>query len=735
MAIQKIQEGITGEQAAELIYNNDMEAASSEVAPERTTFAKVGKNLFNKNDVTDNTLLNYADGTESVNADWVTSKFIAIREGVFYTRSHNSPIAFYDANYEHVSGFPANTIAVQSPATAVFAKISVSKTEVNVYQLEEGQAATEYEPYGIEIPDLILPESVTNPVITPEKTTFLRASKNLFNKNDVTAGVIVSHTDGTESVNANWATSKFIAIKSNQTYKRSNSAPVAIYDSAFEFISGHPANVIPFTTGENARYIKISVLNTQLNVFQFQEGSETTEYESFTSAYPAGLIITEESLAESYKTEQDTKIQNAFNEGAIARRSELSSRLSPFANKYPSNITHLLGADDDAERFDFIFSSSPSGVVGTSDNANYWINEGQGYNLALSAAGTVRLVANPINPIPIPITAVVGLAVFIPDPSAITNLVVEMYMNSTLTPVWIREYKQPLEVGWNIIRHHVIPRRAGYGLEILDPWGTEIHRIRLLPVFSKASNITIGAVWLENPPKAQLLFVDDGGYDTFLEIGYPALKSRGIPTTWALNPAILGTGARITEADVDELSLDLESAFSFHSWASQPTENMTPKEFAEDATRCVRWLRKKGLVGDSIWRAAVVQNLATNHQAQEGIVDASRTYDAAYGFDTFPFLDRWNIPRNQLHGGTNLDDFFELMRRTNSLAVVYTHGIIEGSVYDVTPQRWAEFLTKIDQALGEGWLEGVTYESLNRKMVTKERPLYLDSLEEATKNK
>lgn len=44
--------------------------------------------------------------------------------------------------------------------------------------------------------------------------------------------------------------------------------------------------------------------------------------------------------------------------------------------------------------------------------------------------------------------------------------------------------------------------------------------------------------------------------------------------------------------------------------------------------------------------------------------------------------------------------------------VCYTHLVGADPVVDVTPERWAQFLSLVDNAVDEGWLEAVNFEQL-----------------------
>ena len=564
---------------------------------------------------------------------------------------------------------------------------------------------------------------VAEKAIAPSETTFLKPSKNLFDKSKLLFGKLISDLTGDLSDSVTYdTTNEYVIVKPSTTYARSHVSPVCFYDKEFNFVGGAAANNIPFTTTAETQFILFSVRKTDTDVYQLEEGNVTTDYEPFDHV-TTDVIIQKENLEESLKVKVDDSYEIARN----------ATEFEPKVDNYPFNIVSLVDGETDEAKYNISPSSLDERIKIEKDPSIYWRHGSYGWKLTLtSGTGTPGMALTPNAPMNIPKSAVVGVSIYIPEPQKMNNLVIDLGMNPSLNPLWSRSTTQ-FKKGWNVFRFHAIKRNAGMDLSLLDEWGEAVHRIRVLPVFNSPTNVTLGSVWLESAPKAQILFVNDGGYDSFLQKGYDDLKQRGIPTTWALNPGLLGVNGRITEQQVMELANDIESSFSFHSWESKPTENMTAREIQEDAIKCVRWLRARGLVEKSVWRAAITQNLATNHEAQRGIVDASRTYNEAYGFDAFPFIDRWNIPRIVTHWTQPMHVYFDILKATNSLMVMYTHKIEDGSSVDTSHARWQEFLTQIDRGLSEGWLEGVTYEALLREMEVQDEINLYNSIVNASK--
>ena len=68
-----------------------------------------------------------------------------------------------------------------------------------------------------------------------------------------------------------------------------------------------------------------------------------------------------------------------------------------------------------------------------------------------------------------------------------------------------------------------------------------------------------------------------------------------------------------------------------------------------------------------------------------------------------------------------MDNYFDILKKTRGVMVSYTHGIGSGLKSDMTQENWDYFLSKIDNATEEGWLESVTYDILRNR---QEKVLY-----------
>lgn len=539
----------------------------------------------------------------------------------------------------------------------------------------------------------ITTEKLADKAVTPLKTSFAESTKNIFNKNDVTQSVFLSY--GVESSNTGYVTSGKIPVIANRYYKRSHNSTVNYYRADDSYITGESNNSNSFNAHQYASYVRISVAKEHLPYYQLEEGTVTTGYEPYGKVKIPTILIEESSI--------ETNVINKVNDSII--------------NMYPGHTRLSAKADETPiEIIDFTALSKPLYVLGGTGRIDYGKASG-GHNKALkvSTTATTSNIYADFNLEKKGISAV-NLMIYIDDISAIDFINLQFKNIEGSIYQWSRgANKSLLSNGMNVIRF------AAHEGNI-DAWGN-FFGARVQVITNRATQVTIMGIFGEAPNKAQLLFVEDGGYVEFLANGYPELKRRGIPTTWALNPGRLGEGRIITEADVDELSNDYMSAFSYHSWSSEVHANMTPEELRDNAIKCQRWLQKKGIQPYYPFRAAITQNLATNHQALQDIVEAYSSPNARATYETFPFINPYGFGRLTLHGMSNesIDKAFETMKKTHNLCVFYTHGVGptystgEQTTFDSTPETWNYFLSKIDLGLSEGWLEGVTYDMLRMR--------------------
>lgn len=133
------------------------------VSKENTTFFEVGKNLFDKSKAVDGMYVLYTNGKLDTNPSFFATGFIPVQPNTTYTKNDNQQLAFYaSANQEsYLSGLAsANTFT--TPAGCYYVRISVRLSNKDTFQLEVGSITTDYEEYGLFLPESSLSKEVVD---------------------------------------------------------------------------------------------------------------------------------------------------------------------------------------------------------------------------------------------------------------------------------------------------------------------------------------------------------------------------------------------------------------------------------------------------------------------------------------------------------------------------------------------------------------------------------------------
>lgn len=155
---------------------------ASSISKEKTDFFIVGKNKFNINDA-DCKLGYYSssvDGGIYENAAYNVTGYIPVTSGQEYTVSLGMQISFLNANKVFIGGVNGSGAAPYTltiPANAVYMRCSVLLAYWNLFQVELGTSATEYEAYGYYLNPLYI-KQVTNDIAMPAKLYMLSAIQN-----------------------------------------------------------------------------------------------------------------------------------------------------------------------------------------------------------------------------------------------------------------------------------------------------------------------------------------------------------------------------------------------------------------------------------------------------------------------------------------------------------------------------------------------------------------------------
>lgn len=262
----------------------------------KLAFAKSGKNLFNKNTVTQGFSVSNNTGELVVGETFSASEYIPYDVNTDYVKTGGHSYAIYDAEKVFVSG--AFSASFRTPSTPGFVRISVPITLLDTYQLEKGTVATTYEPYQMPLIESKYIEKVPVglseiPDLPLEKMDFSKLKSNLFNKDTVTLNSFVNDKTGALTVGENWIASDFISVIPEQDFVIKLLRQIAYYTKDKVFISGLTVSPQTYVTSipSNCGYIRFSWYTPDavtLDTQQVNKGRELLPYE------PYGYVISKE---------------------------------------------------------------------------------------------------------------------------------------------------------------------------------------------------------------------------------------------------------------------------------------------------------------------------------------------------------------------------------------------------------------------------------------------------------
>lgn len=135
-------------------YINEHGITVSSITPDTSqrVWFKQGKNLFNKNAISEYNELQGSTGNAIYNASYFVSEYIEIEPSTDYYvsgKTSGGSNCFYDENYTFISTTSGVvTGKITAPATAKFLRINASLSEKNNnIQIEKGDTQTTYEAY------------------------------------------------------------------------------------------------------------------------------------------------------------------------------------------------------------------------------------------------------------------------------------------------------------------------------------------------------------------------------------------------------------------------------------------------------------------------------------------------------------------------------------------------------------------------------------------------------------
>lgn len=292
-----VRPGATTEQAQQIEQNKtDIDSMKLETNSLKEDLDNIiSPNLFNPAVAKANVAISSGDGSEMNGfSGWEATDYIPVsKNDVLYFSSNNEPTyystgAFYDAQKKFTSGFGNpnnnNNITVTSDG---YARFSFDVPKVNL-QIEKG-SRTAYVPYG----ELKIKADVDNikkdtgniklevSEVKAEVVKIQEDHTNLFNKNTVTKGAVLSESGYLETSFSSWDSSDYIPVKPGMVlYFSSNELPIgaastgAYFDADKKYLSGINNEPTVLTVPDGAYYLRFSKnegLGDALNTLKIEQ--------------------------------------------------------------------------------------------------------------------------------------------------------------------------------------------------------------------------------------------------------------------------------------------------------------------------------------------------------------------------------------------------------------------------------------------------------------------------------
>ena len=248
----------------------------------------ISPNLFNLAVAKANVAISSGDGSEMNGfSGWEATDYIPVsKNDVLYFSANNKPThystgAFYDAQKKFISGFgnPNNNdnITVTSDG---YARFSFDTAKVNL-QIEKGSRTT-YIPYGeLKVKAEVSEVKAEVSEVKAEVVKIQEDHSNLFNKDAVAKGAVLSENGYFDTFFSSWDSSDYIPVKPGMVlYFSSNELPIGVastgayFDKDKKYLSGINNEPTVLTVPDGAYYLRFSKnegLGDTLNTLKIEQ--------------------------------------------------------------------------------------------------------------------------------------------------------------------------------------------------------------------------------------------------------------------------------------------------------------------------------------------------------------------------------------------------------------------------------------------------------------------------------
>ena len=266
------------------------------ISPENTDFIAQTVNLYDESAALKGFFMG-KDGVPIANSGFNVSDFIEVEPSTTYTFSAdvNNTMRFYTAfDASEVVVFAEGSDVAESqiftPASGVkFYKITVRVIDDETAQLEKGVASSDFEPFGFEhtvpIVDII---NVVDRKVTPESTSFLLETPNIYNKAAADIGVFAG-SNGVPVADSGFNLSDFIEVVPGETYTYSSAVGSTMrfytaYDEFKAVVQVEGSDVAEsqiFVPTSGIKFYKITVVAGDQSTAQLEKGAVATTLKGF----------------------------------------------------------------------------------------------------------------------------------------------------------------------------------------------------------------------------------------------------------------------------------------------------------------------------------------------------------------------------------------------------------------------------------------------------------------------
>lgn len=268
----------------------------------------LGKNLFNKDTVTNGVYIQYDTGNQFNRADWCASDFIPVNSNanyIFSPQNNNFHICFYDINNNYLSGQLGTSIT--TPANCYFLRISLPLANIARGLLESGTVPTNYEPYTVNsyIKTSALPDNseIMDALDSKLDKEYSKNICNAYDEANVRNGYYVAYDNGYMRGNPSFCMIQFKVEPNTKITTNIPNTHTVFTTEANDihnlvpnkrvngFISGASGMLTGYDVPYNAEYAIIGIPISAKPRIQVEYGESRTSYEPYIVGIHSNKVI------------------------------------------------------------------------------------------------------------------------------------------------------------------------------------------------------------------------------------------------------------------------------------------------------------------------------------------------------------------------------------------------------------------------------------------------------------